>query len=110
LTLILTHSFALFSKFTSEQSYETALRPDTEHQQPQAPQTDGNSVRHPLQQHLPVQDIQKTGLSVQAPSSSVNDTLKVDTVVRQIMKELSEAVSEEDKIMIITIIVLNLMQ
>jgi hypothetical protein len=36
--------------------------------------------------------------------------LKVHTVVRQIMKELSEAVSEEDKVMIVTMTVLDLMQ
>jgi hypothetical protein len=53
---------------------------------------------------------QKTGLSVQSPSSSDNDKLKVATVVRQTMKELSEAVSEEDKVMIITMMVLKLMQ
>jgi hypothetical protein len=67
-------------------------------------------VWHPVQQHLPQQEIQKTGLTVQAPSSSDNDKLKVATVVRQIMRELSKAVSEKDKIMIITIMVLNLMQ
>jgi hypothetical protein len=43
-----------------------------------------------------------TGLSVQAPNSSSNDMIKVVTVVQQIMTELSEAVSEKDKIMVIT--------
>jgi hypothetical protein len=52
-------------KFTSsEQSYVAALRQDTQQQQPQAPQVDGKSVQHPIQQHLPQQEIQKTGLSV----------------------------------------------
>jgi hypothetical protein len=69
-------------------------------------QTDGESVQHPVQQHLPQQEIQKTCLSVQVPSLSDNDKFKVATVV----KELSEAVSEEDKVMIITMTVLDLMQ
>jgi hypothetical protein len=43
------------------------------------------------QQYLPQKEFQKTGLSVQAPSLSSNDT-----VVHQIMTELSKAVSEED--------------
>jgi uncharacterized protein YggL (DUF469 family) len=73
-------------------------------------QTDGNSVQHPVQKHLPQQEFQKTGLSVQAPISSENEKLQVATVVRQIMKELSEAVSEEDKLMIVTMVVLDLMQ
>jgi hypothetical protein len=67
-------------------------------------------VQHPVQQHLPQQEFQKAGLSVQAPSSSDNDKLKVATVVRQTMKELSEAVSEEDKVMIVTMMVPDLMQ
>jgi hypothetical protein len=45
-----------------------------------------------VQQHLPQQEIQKTGLSVQAPSSSDNGTLKVATVAQRIITELSEAV------------------
>jgi hypothetical protein len=46
----------LFSKFTSpEQSYAAALRQDTQHQQPQATQTDNKTVGHPVQQH-PLQD------------------------------------------------------
>jgi hypothetical protein len=63
-----------------------------------------------VQQHLLLQEIQKMGLSVQAPSSSNNDTLKVATVVRQIMTELSAAVSKRDKIEVITKMVLNLMK
>jgi hypothetical protein len=64
-------------------------------------------MQHPVQQHLPQQEIQKTGLSVQTPGLSDNDMLKVATVVQQIMTELIEAVLEEDKIMVITKIVLN---
>jgi hypothetical protein len=55
---------------------------------------------------VPQQEIQKTGLSVQTPSSS-NDDMTVATVVQHVMTELSEAVSDEDKIMIITKMVLN---
>jgi CRISPR/Cas system CSM-associated protein Csm5 (group 7 of RAMP superfamily) len=62
------------------------------------------------QQQWPQQEIQKTGQSVQAPSLSVNDMFKAMTVEQQIMTELSEAVSEEDKIVVITTTVLNLMK
>jgi hypothetical protein len=87
-----------FSKFTSsEQTYAAALSQDTRYRQPQGPQADGKSVRHPVQRHLPQQEIQKTGLSVQAPSSSNSETLKGAIVVQQIMTELSEAVSEGKK-------------
>jgi hypothetical protein len=55
-----------------------------------------------MQRHLPQQKIQKRGLSVQAPSSNDNEKLKVVTAVRQIIRELIKAVSEEDKIMVIT--------
>jgi DNA-directed RNA polymerase subunit L len=44
------------------------------------------------------------------PPSSDNDKLKVATVGQQIMKELSEAVSEKDKVMILTMMLLDLMQ
>jgi hypothetical protein len=63
-----------------------------------------------VQQHLPQQEFQKTGLSAQALSSSDSDALKVATAVRQIMKELSEAVSEEGRAVIVTKMVLHLMQ
>jgi hypothetical protein len=46
--------------------------------------------------------------SVQAPSSSNSDT--VATVEHQIMTELSKAVSEEDRVMVVTKLVLYLMQ
>jgi hypothetical protein len=54
-----------------------------------------------VQQHLPQQESQGTGLPVQAPSSTNNDMLNVATLVHQIMTELSEAVSEKDKIIVI---------
>jgi hypothetical protein len=64
-------------------------------------------VQHPVQQHLPQQEFQKTGLTVQAASSSDDDNLKVASVVRHIMKELNEAVSEEDKVIIVIMMVLD---
>jgi hypothetical protein len=63
-----------------------------------------------MQQHLSQQEIHKTGLAMQAPSSTSNEILKAATVVECIMTELSEVVSEEDKIMVITKMVLNLMK
>jgi hypothetical protein len=53
--------------------------------QPQAPQTYGKGLRTLVQQHLPQREIERTGVSVQAPSSTNNDMLKVVTVVQQIM-------------------------
>jgi hypothetical protein len=67
-------------------------------------------VQHPVQQHLPQQKFQKTGLSVQSPSSSDNEKLKVANEVHQIMTKLSEAVSEEGRAVIVTMMVLDLMQ
>jgi hypothetical protein len=90
-----------FSKFTlQQQSYAAVLRQDKQHQQPQTTQTE--------QQYLPQKEFQKTDLSVQAPSSSNNDS--VATVVRQITTKLTKAVSEEDRVMVITKLVLNLLQ
>jgi hypothetical protein len=63
-----------------------------------------------VQQNLPQEEIQKTGLSVQSPCSYNNNPLKVATVVQQIATELSGTVSEKDKIMIITKMALNLMK
>jgi hypothetical protein len=57
----------------------------------------GKSCVPTVQQHLPQQEIQGTGLSVQAPSSINNCTLKIATVVQQIMTVLREAVSEKEK-------------
>jgi CRISPR/Cas system CSM-associated protein Csm5 (group 7 of RAMP superfamily) len=68
------------------------------------------ALRSPVQQHLPQQEIQKTGLSVQAPSSTNSDTLKIVSVEQQIVTELSKAVTEKGKIMIVTKTVLNLMK
>jgi hypothetical protein len=76
-----------FSKFSSlEQSHAAALRQDKIHQRPQA--------THPVQQYLPQKEVQETGLSAQAQSSSNNDTVAI--VVHQTMIELSKAESEEE--------------
>jgi hypothetical protein len=64
----------------------------------------------PVQQHLSQQEIQTTALSVQAPISTNNHTLKTATLLQQIMTELSESVSEKDIIMLITKMVLNIMK
>jgi hypothetical protein len=52
-------------------------------------------VRHPIQQYVPQKEIQKTGLSVQAPSLTHSDMFKVITVVQQIITEFSETASEK---------------
>jgi hypothetical protein len=59
-----------------EQFYAVALRHDRQHQQPQAPHTYWKILRAPVQQHVPQQEIQRTGLSVEVPSSTNIDTLK----------------------------------
>jgi hypothetical protein len=82
----------------------------SQHQQPQAPQTYENSYRSPVQQHLPQQEIQRTGLSLQVPTSTNNDTSKIATVLPQNMTELSEAVSDIDKLMNITKMALDLIK
>jgi hypothetical protein len=59
------------------------------------------------------QSQQLSGQSVQAPSvttSSLDDMFKVAAIVQQIMTELNGAVSEENKIVAITKIVLNLIK
>jgi hypothetical protein len=68
-----------------------------QHQQPHAQQTYGKSLRILVQQHLPHREIGRTGVSVQAPSSTNKDMLKVVTVVQQIMTELSEAGQKKTK-------------
>jgi hypothetical protein len=56
---------------------------------------------------------QKSGQSVRSPTVSsqpLDNMLRVVTFVQQIMTEFNGAVSEEDKIVAITKIVLNLMK
>jgi hypothetical protein len=70
-----------------------------------SPEAKKSSVPAPVQE-------QERGQSVQAPhvsSKPLDNMLKVVTVVQQIMTEVSGALSEEDKIVAITKIVLKLM-
>jgi hypothetical protein len=60
-----------------------------------------------MQEHLTQKENRKTRLSVQAPSLSDNDTVMVAAVVRHILIEIREAVSEEDKIIVITELIFN---
>jgi hypothetical protein len=78
------------------------MRQDTQHQQPQATQTDGKTCSNICHN--------RKFSTVQATSSSNNDILKVATLVQQIITEFSEAVSEKDQIIIITKMALNLMK
>ena len=87
------------------------------YQQP-APQSTAQTTRKgvtaqntPL--HKDVEDrnaSHKSGQSVNTNSSTLNDMFKVATIVQQIMTELNGAVTEEQKIVVITRIVLNLMK
>jgi hypothetical protein len=61
-----------------------------------------------VQQYLPQEEFQKTGLSVQAPISSDSDV--VASVMQQIMTELGVALSKEDRILTITRMVLNIIK
>jgi hypothetical protein len=72
-------------------------------------------VDPPAGVHLstPASEQQKPGQSVRPPTVSsqpLDNMLRVVTVVQQIMTEFDGAVSEEDKIVAITKIVLSLMK
>jgi hypothetical protein len=83
-------------------------------QQPQANQDPVTSPPVAGMKHIPAPTMQQeTGQSVKAPnvnSQSLDNMLTVVTVVQQIMTEFNGAVSEENKIVAITKIVLNLMK
>jgi hypothetical protein len=64
------------------------VRQDTQHQESQATQTYWKICK----------EIQKSGMSLEALSLSNNAMLEVASVVKQ----LSESVSEKDKIMVVT--------
>jgi hypothetical protein len=93
------------------QSFAAALRGDS---QQQPPMRQNHKVKpNPADQTEFQPPTQQTGQSVQAPtvhSSPLDDMFKVATVVQQIMTGLNGAVSEEEKIVAITKIVLNLMR
>jgi hypothetical protein len=103
------------NSITPSVSFAAALRGSAEQQQ----QTKANQV--PVTSppaaginHIPAPALQReTGQSVQAPnvnSQPLDIMLRVVTVVQQIMTEFSGAVSERDKLMAITKIILYLMQ
>jgi hypothetical protein len=96
-------------------SLAAALRGSTPQQhQLQAPQipTAGGPITEKQSVPAPV-DPQQSGQSVRAHnvnSKPLDNILRVVTAVQQIMREFSGDVSEEDKIVIITKILLNLMK
>jgi hypothetical protein len=111
---------AFSSKYTTpDRSFAAALRGHAQSQEPQVIQAqhphpvtvEGREQVQPPRQHQ--QPTQQTGQSVQATSvksSSLDDMFRVASAVQQIMTELNDAVSEEEKIVVITKIVLNLMK
>jgi hypothetical protein len=96
-------------------SFAAAVRKTAEKtQQPPSrqPAVAGRSTREQLEPSGPSKQ-QGTGQAVQASSangSHLNNMFRVVTVVQQIRTEFSDAVSEEDKILAITTIVLKLMK
>jgi hypothetical protein len=52
-----------------------------------------------MQQHLPQQEIQKTGLAIQAPSSNSNEMLKVATVLQQIVQSSVKLCQKKTKLL-----------
>jgi hypothetical protein len=106
----------VFLNFTTPGvSFAAVLRGGAAQQQPQARQVPG--ITHPhagAKVSTPAPgDQQKADQSVRAPtvsSQTLDNILRVVTVVQQIMTEINGAVSEEEKILTITNIVLNLMK
>jgi hypothetical protein len=97
-------SFAAALGISSRQQQQTAPHPA-----PQShPLPAGRSGVLPSTQQQ--QSVKETGQSVQESSPLLSDMFKVATLVQQIMRELNGAVSEEDKIVAITKIVLQLMK
>jgi hypothetical protein len=95
-------------------STRNGTRGSTDQQRPQARQVPAAGQPRPEKQSvLTPAPPHKTGQSVQTPhvnSKTLDNMLRVVTVVQQIMTEFNGAVSEEDKIVAITKIVLNLMK
>jgi hypothetical protein len=93
-------------------SFATALRGSGDQQQPQANQFPLASPTKAKQNIAAPALQQTTGQSVQAPhvsSQPFDNMLKVVTVVQQIMTEVSDALSEEDKTVVTIKILLKLM-
>jgi hypothetical protein len=102
-------------RITAGVSFAAALRGSAEQQQ-QQPQANHVTVTSPPAtgiKNIPASALQQlTGQSVQAPlvnSQPLDNMLRVVNVVQQIMTKVSGALSEEDKIVVITKIVLKLM-
>jgi hypothetical protein len=95
-------------------SFAAALRGSAAHQQkPQARQAPVTDSPAGVNLSTLASEQQKPGQSVRSPtvnSQPLDNMLIVVTVVQQIMTEFNDAVSEEDKIVAITKIVLNLMK
>jgi hypothetical protein len=96
-------------------SFAAALRGSTaQQQQPQARQVPVADPSTEVKVSTPASGQQQNvGQSVRAPTVSsqpLDNMLRVVTVVQQIMTEFNGAVSEEDKIVAITKILLNLMK
>jgi hypothetical protein len=95
-------------------SFAAALRGSAEQQQQPQAQVPVTSSTTTGIKHIPAPALQQeTGQSAQAPNTKnqpLDNMLRVVTVVQQIMTEFNGAVSEEDKIVTITKIVLNLMK
>jgi hypothetical protein len=96
------------SSITPGVSIAAALRGSAEQQQ-QQPKANQVPVTSPLAggiKHIPAHALQQeTGQSVQAPSVNsqpLDNMLRVVTVVLQIMTEFNGAVSEEDKIVLLS--------
>jgi hypothetical protein len=102
---------------TTGLSFAAALRSNTGEQQRPLPTQTADAAPAAMQQTRaappPLQHrLQNAGQSVQAPSensASLDNMFRVATVVQQIMTGLNGAVSEEDKIVAITKIVMKLM-
>jgi hypothetical protein len=100
---------------TSGVSYAATLRNNAGHQRQSTPsQVPVTSPSAGTKLSTPATgQQQKTGQSVRAQNTNsqpLDSMLRVVTVVQQIMTEINDAVSEEEKIVAITKIVLNLMK
>jgi hypothetical protein len=98
-------------RYRGNVSIEPALGTKTQQQQipKPVPQACPARITMPTEQHQE----QESGQPAQAlnvNSASLNNMFRVVTAVKQIMTELNEAVSEEDKIVAITRTVINLME
>jgi glycerate kinase len=98
---------------TPDVSFAAALRGSgDQQQQSQKSQVPVALPSTAVKQDVPAPALQHTGQSVQAPlvkSQTLDNMLRIVTVVQQIMTEVSGAQSQEEQIVAITKIVLKLM-